>query len=62
MSKYLYEWDTGWKFGPAGDNHVAQFETAKANGKPYFDYPYHGYHLRMEVRDDDQIPRAKVQR
>lgn len=52
MAKYLYEYDTGSKFAPASLESVRKYEAAVASGQKYFLYPYHGYGLRMVVKDE----------
>jgi hypothetical protein len=49
MNLFMYEVDTGWLFGPASEEHIQEYNLAKAAGKEYFMYPYHGYHLRMRI-------------
>lgn len=48
---WLYEYDRNVVFGPASDEMKAKFKAAQESGKPYFMYPYHGYELRMVVRE-----------
>lgn len=47
--RFLVEWDTGNTFGPASDEHSKLYQSALQNGKRYFEYPYHGYTLKMIV-------------
>jgi hypothetical protein len=51
MTKYLYEYDTGNRFGPASYESVQKYESSVNQGKQFFLYPYHGYQLRMVVKD-----------
>ncbi len=47
---YLYEYDTGEKFGVASEENQRQYTEALQSGKSFITYPYHGYSLRMVVR------------
>ncbi len=50
MTFYLYEYDTGNKFGVASEELQKAYTEALQNGKSFISYPYHGYSLRMIVR------------
>lgn len=47
--KRLIEWDTGDDFGPCSEKWEKEYEAALSRGRPFFMYPYHGYHLKMWV-------------
>ncbi len=51
MSKWLYEYDTGNKYGPASKENEEKYEAALRRGLPFFLYPAYGYELRMVVMD-----------
>ncbi len=50
MTFYLYEYDTGDKFGVASEENQKAYTEALQAGKSFINYPYHGYSLRMVVR------------
>lgn len=54
MSKALYEYDTGHRYGPASDVHEEKFRAALAMGRPFFLYPAYGYHFRMVVKEETE--------
>ncbi len=49
MTLYMYEYDTGNKFGVASEESQQKYTEALQKGCPFFMYPYHGYELRMVV-------------
>lgn len=48
----LYEFDTGNRFGPASEEAQDRYQRCLSQGKQFFMYPYHGYEIRMIVRED----------
>ncbi len=50
-SRWLYEYDTGNRFGPASEEETQQYKLAVAAGKAFFLRGYHGYHLKMVVKE-----------
>ncbi len=51
MSYQLYEFDNGKQFGPASDEDAAAYTKALQEGKQYITRGYHGYTLKMVVRN-----------
>ncbi len=65
MTYFLYEYDTGNKFGVASEENQRAYTEALQNGKCFISYPYHGYSLRMVVRkapfgSRDNIPESSA--
>ena len=52
MSYWLYEYDTGRKYGPASDKHLEKYRAALEKGRPFFLYPAYGYEFRMTVKEE----------
>lgn len=47
MKRWLFEFDTGNRFGPCSEEHWKEFQKSLERGSPFFLYPYHGYALKM---------------
>lgn len=48
---YLYEAGSNRRFGPASQESIQAYVAALKKGGSFFMYPYHGYQLKMVVRD-----------
>lgn len=55
MKRWLFEFDTGNRFGPCSDESWERFQKALEQGRPFFLYPFFGYHLRMRA---EEVPDA----
>lgn len=62
MSKrWLFEYDTGNKYGPCSEEHWKEFQRALERGSSFFLYPYFGYTLRMVAAEvPDEIIETKA--
>lgn len=52
MGASLYEYERNVRFGAASQESINLYVEALKRGTPFFLYPYHGYHLKMVVRDE----------
>lgn len=62
MSRWLYEYDTGNKYGPASDRHWEEFQSSLKRGCPFFLYPVYGIELRMVVKDNAPLHLLQTQK